>query len=181
MGSEHPYISVCARISEYLREYDSPSNNADADLLDDVADLLRRNGTLLPPVVEAALEDEWEETQPVEGVVTAVILAPGQAPRYSSHDLDLPRIQHLVGGHYEQVTLDAETVMLIGEDAKAQHYAPNPVATRLLAAAGGHVGDWVAGTAILAGVQGEEYGPVPGRWLRFFSTTKGSLCLSDSA
>lgn len=113
---------------------------------------------------------DYEASEPVEGVITGIIIAPGERAHYATRDFDtLDSLQAAVGGLIQLVHLDADTVMFINEEGKNQDLPPNPVATRLLAAAGGMPGDWVAGSALLTGITSEGDATfVPRHWLTAF-------------
>ena len=80
-------------------------------------------------------------------------------------EYSLDRMQSLVGGYIEHVALPG-AVIVVNEEGKLQGLPLNARATSVwwlaqMSRHGAHTQDALAGDAVIAGIDGEEYGEVP--------------------
>lgn len=81
-------------------------------------------------------------------------------PSGSTQKADIPNslkdLQETVGGGIETITLSSGRVMIIGADSKTREHYVNEMATMLARDTIGPL-DYIAGTAIIANVYGDEF------------------------
>ena len=83
--------------------------------------------------------------------IGVIIKEPGQKPKHVNISDSLENLQKWVGGYIECVTLDIGLVMIINEEGKIRDLPHNFYL----------LGDSIRGTAIFAGVEGEEFCDIP--------------------
>lgn len=86
-------------------------------------------------------------------MISAIIIEPGKDPRMETIHNELHTLQRLVDGYIEVCPLAEDMVMIINEEGKLRHL-PQNFWMKV-------VGDYIVGTAVFVGVDGDEFDNVP--------------------
>lgn len=85
--------------------------------------------------------------------IRTIVIDPGKDPRMETIRNDLHTLQRLVGGYIEAVSLVEDMVMIINEEGKLRGL-PKNFWMKV-------IGDYIVGTAVFVGVDGDEFDDVP--------------------
>lgn len=86
-------------------------------------------------------------------MIWAIIIEPGKAPRMETIYNELHTLQRLVDGYIEVCPLAEDMVMIINEEGKLRGLPKNFWMEV--------IGDYIVGTAVFVGVDGDEFDDVP--------------------
>lgn len=86
-------------------------------------------------------------------MISAIIIEPGKDPRMETIHNELHTLQRLVDGYIEVCPLVEDMVMIINEEGKLRDLPKNFWM--------GAIGDYIVGTAVFVGVDGDEFDNVP--------------------
>lgn len=86
-------------------------------------------------------------------MIWAIIIEPDKAPRMETIYNELHTLQRLVDGYIEVCTLAEDMVMIINEEGKLRGLPKNFWMEV--------IGDYIVGTAVFVGVDGDEFDDVP--------------------
>lgn len=86
-------------------------------------------------------------------MISAIIIEPGKDPRMETIHNELHTLQRLVDGYIEVCPLVEDMVMIINEDGKLRGL-PKNFWMKV-------IGDYIVGTAVFVGVDGDEFDNVP--------------------
>lgn len=86
-------------------------------------------------------------------MISAIIIEPGKDPRMETIRNDLHTLQRLVGGYIEAVPLAEDMAMIVNEEGKLMDLPKNFWMEV--------IGDYIVGTAVFVGVDGDEFDNVP--------------------
>ena len=86
-------------------------------------------------------------------MISAIIIEPDKAPRMETIHNELHTLQRLVDGYIEVCPLVEDMVMIINEEGKLKDL-PKNFWMKV-------IGDYIVGTAVFVGVDGDEFDNVP--------------------
>lgn len=86
-------------------------------------------------------------------MISAIIIEPGKDPRIEKIHNELHALQRLVDGYIEVCPLAEDMVMIINEEGKLRGLPRNFWMEV--------IGDYIVGTAVFVGVDGDEFDDVP--------------------
>lgn len=85
--------------------------------------------------------------------IRTIVIEPGKDPRMETIRNDLHTLQRLVGGYIEAVPLAEDMAMIVNEEGKLMGL-PKNFWMKV-------IGDYIVGTAVFVGVDGDEFDNVP--------------------